>query len=85
VKHGIKLNIYCKTKEGWFKKKLKLKLKHGIPSHDTFERVFAMISPKEFQANFQIWIQETVKLIDGETISIDGKTICAATFRNARN
>ena len=30
---------YCNTKKGWFKKKLKLKLKHGIPSHDTFERV----------------------------------------------
>jgi len=69
---------YCQSKEKWFRKKLKLKLANGIPSHDTFERVFAMIDPKEFQENFHIWTSETVKLIEGETISIDGKTICAS-------
>lgn len=38
---------YCEEKTAWFKEKLKLKLEYGIPSHDTFERVFAMIDPKE--------------------------------------
>ena len=59
-------------------------MKHGIPSHDTFERVFAMIDPKEFQSSFHIWISETVKLINGETVSIDGKTICASKDDNQR-
>jgi len=69
---------YCKTKGDWFKKKLKLKLKNGVPSHDTFERVFAMIDPKEFEASFHIWTSETVKRIKGEIVSIDGKTVRAS-------
>jgi predicted transposase YbfD/YdcC len=69
---------YCKSKKEWFKEKLNLKLAHGIPSHDTFERTFAMIDPKEFERCFQSWIQETMRLIQGETVSIDGKTICAS-------
>ncbi|MDR1409276.1 MAG: ISAs1 family transposase [Oscillospiraceae bacterium] len=69
---------YCKSKKAWFKEKLNLKLKNGIPSHDTFERLFAMINPKELEASFQLWISETVRLTKGETVSIDGKTICAS-------
>jgi len=69
---------YCKSKKEWFKEKLKLKLHNGIPSHDTFERLFAMIEPKEFEASFGLWINETVRLMKGETVSIDGKSICAS-------
>ena len=75
---------YCKAKKEWFKEKLKLTLEHGIPSHDTFERTFAMIDPKEFEQCFQSWIQETVRLIKGETVSIDGKTICASRDEEQR-
>lgn len=66
---------YCKSKESWFKKQLKLKLKNGVPSHDTFERVFAMIDPQEFAGCFQEWVNEVKIHIADETISIDGKTI----------
>lgn len=69
---------YSKSKEVWFKEKLHLNLKNGVPSHDTFERLFAMIDPKEFESSFQLWINETVRLARGETVSIDGKTICAS-------
>lgn len=75
---------YCRSKKDWFKKKLKLKLKNGVPSHDTFERIFAMIDPKEFEAGFRSWISETVRLIKGETVSIDGKTICASKDEEKR-
>lgn len=51
---------YCKSKKAWFQKKLKLKLKNGVPSYDTFERLFAMIEPRELEASFQLWIGETV-------------------------
>ena len=69
---------YCKKKKDWFKENLKLKLKNGIPSHDTFERLFAMMDPKELEYSFGAWIGETVKLMKGETVSIDGKSICAS-------
>jgi len=75
---------YCKHKKEWFKDKLKLKLEHGIPSHDTFERVFAMIDPKEFEQSFSQWIHFARKRIFGETISIDGKTICASRDDEAK-
>lgn len=69
---------YCKSKKEWFKEKLKLELHNGVPSHDTFERLFAMIDPKELEASFGLWISETVRLMKGETVSIDGKSICAS-------
>lgn len=75
---------YCKSKKAWFKKKLKMKLKYGVPSHDTFERVFAMIDPKEFEKCFIAWINEVKTIIKGETISIDGKTLCASKDENKR-
>ena len=69
---------YCEEKEEWFKEKLKLKLEHGIPSHDTFERVFAMIDPKELESSFALWTKAVHRKTKGEIVSIDGKTICAS-------
>jgi hypothetical protein len=43
---------YCAEKGKWFREKLGLKLKHSIPSHDTFERIFAMIDSKELEKCF---------------------------------
>lgn len=75
---------YCQEKEEWFKEKLCLKLEHGIPSHDTFERVFAMIDPKEMENCFMSWIKEVTQRTKGEIVSIDGKTICASRENNKR-
>lgn len=66
---------FCKVKETWFREHLNLKLKNGIPSHDTFERVFGMIKPAEFERCFISWIKEVFDKTDGEIISIDGKTL----------
>lgn len=51
-----------------------LTLENGIPSHDTFNRVFQLINPEEFHSIFLEWIQEAVKGIKG-VVSIDGKTV----------
>ena len=62
----------------WAKRKwLKtfLKLPHGIPSHDTFGRVFAAIEPEAFERCFLAWIQALAKVRPGELIAIDGKTL----------
>ena len=57
----------------WFKKFLELP--NGIPSHDTFGRVFGLINPEEFQRSFLTWVQTIQKLTQGEVIAIDGKQL----------
>jgi len=52
-----------------------LELPNGIPSHDTFGRVFAGLSSKVFQEAFQSWINEISLLTQGQIIAIDGKTL----------
>jgi predicted transposase YbfD/YdcC len=53
-----------------------LGLSHGIPSHDTFGRVFARIDPQQFEAGFARWVQATLPdRPDPEVIAIDGKTV----------
>jgi predicted transposase YbfD/YdcC len=58
-----------------------LQLPNGIPSHDTFGRVFARINPEQFQACFLEWVQELVCASGGllkGVIAIDGKTLCGS-------
>ncbi len=63
------------AKEKWLKEKLKLKLPHGIPSHDTFGDVFALLDPEQFQSGFLSWIEAISQLTQGEVVSIDGKRL----------
>jgi predicted transposase YbfD/YdcC len=66
--------------EAWGKEKLEwlrqfMVLEHGIPSHDTFERVFALIDPHEFEAAFRRWVATVIPALGGDTVvSVDGKT-----------
>lgn len=64
---------FGRAKYQWLKKFLELP--HGIPSADTFERVFARINPDEFKKCFIEWIQAISQLIKGEVVAIDGKTL----------
>jgi predicted transposase YbfD/YdcC len=57
----------------WFKQFLSLP--NGIPSHDTFGRVFSLISPTEFEACFIEWINLLRFKIPGEFVAIDGKNL----------
>ena len=50
-----------------------LDVPNGIPSHDTFGRVFARIDPAQFQQGFMAWVQ-AIQQIHGDLIAIDGKT-----------
>lgn len=52
-----------------------LDLSNGIPSHDTFGRVFSLLNPEELQACFVSWIKSIAKLRDGEVVAIDGKLL----------
>jgi len=52
-----------------------LRLPHGIPSHDTFERVFDRLDPQAFQACFRAWMQALQEALGLSQIAIDGKTL----------
>jgi len=61
----------CKKK--WFK--TFLELPNGIPSHDTFGRVFAALAPAAFEECFMKWVAALATASQGRLIAIDGKTI----------
>jgi predicted transposase YbfD/YdcC len=63
------------AKEDWLRDGLGLSLRHGIPSHDTFGRVFAALDTKKFGAAFQSWTQEIARQTQGQVIAVDGKTL----------
>jgi len=50
-------------------------LSNGIPSHDTFGRVFAQLDPREFEKSFLSWVQGVYRKTEGEVIAIDGKAL----------
>jgi len=64
---------YGRAKEKWLK--TFLELPNGIPSHDTFGRVFAKLNPDAFEACFRQWIASLVELSGGKLVAIDGKSI----------
>lgn len=52
-----------------------LALPHGIPSHDTLGRVFAMLAPKELEKAFRGWMASVAGLTQGGVVALDGKTL----------
>lgn len=66
------METFGKSKETWLKQFLELE--HGIPSHDTFGDVFAMIDGEAFQRGFMRWIEGVFTITKGQVIAIDGKT-----------
>ncbi len=67
------VRYFCEQHEEWFASFLDIA--HGIPSHDTFNRVFAIIDPVALEKCFCDWVQESIELKKGSTVCIDGKTI----------
>src|ERR1044071_6322116 len=71
--------LFGQTKRAWLQ--TFLALPHGIPSHDTFGRVFARLHPQRFQACFLAWTRAVADLTQGALISLDGKTVKASLDR----
>ena len=69
----VDIEMFGKSKLDWLK--TFLKLPNGIPSHDTFGRVFAAINPEEFEKSFMEWVQAINELTQGQVIAIDGKQL----------
>jgi predicted transposase YbfD/YdcC len=67
----VDMEVYGKAKFSWLNEFLELR--NGIPSHDTFARVFAVIKPEEFQQCFMSWVQGVRRKTEQEIIAFDGK------------
>jgi predicted transposase YbfD/YdcC len=75
----VEIEQFGNDKRAFFDKFLVLP--NGIPSHDTFGRVFASINPEQFQECFLAWVQELVCASGGQlkgVVAIDGKTLCGS-------
>ena len=69
----VEIEMYGKSKLEWLK--TFLRLPNGIPSHDTFGRVFAKLNPEEFEKSFLEWVKAIHELTEGQVIAIDGKQL----------
>jgi predicted transposase YbfD/YdcC len=65
--------LYGRSKLAWLR--TFLDLPNGIPSHDTFRRVFMLIDPDAFERGFAAWAGSLVDSFEREVIAIDGKTL----------
>jgi predicted transposase YbfD/YdcC len=63
---------FGEAKEAWLQQYLDLPA--GIPSHDTFSRVFRLLDAAEFQRRFMRWVEQHFAVPRGQVIALDGKT-----------
>lgn len=64
---------FAQKRAAWFKRFLQLP--GGVPSHDTFERVFAALDPRALERCCLAWLHEVADLVGVGHIAIDGKTL----------
>jgi len=64
---------FGRAKEAWLR--TFLKLDYGIPSHDTFRRIFCLLKPESFLDCLIQWTQSIREKISGEIVAIDGKSL----------
>jgi len=69
----VDIELYGKSKQPWLS--TFLELPNGIPSHDTFGRVFSLLDAQQFQLAFYEWVFAVNELVQGQVINIDGKCL----------
>jgi predicted transposase YbfD/YdcC len=69
----VAIERFGQAKLEWFQ--TFLELPNGIPSHDTFGRVFGLLNPEQFQHSFLSWVQTLAEMSLGQIIAIDGKML----------
>ena len=73
VDNWVEMERFGRAKEKWFR--TFLDLPNGIPSHDTFGRVFSALDPGAFRKAFILWVEGLALVGIGEVIGVDGKTL----------
>jgi len=68
----VEIELWAKEKLDWLRGYLRLT--HGIPSHDTFGRLFGLIDADQFEAAFRRWVSSILPALGAEIVAIDGKT-----------
>ncbi len=78
----VAIETYGQAKQEWLT--TFLSLSNGIPSHDTFARVFARIEPNEFEKCFTNWMNAITQELGAQVIPIDGKSLRGSYDREAK-
>lgn len=68
----VEIELWAREKLEWLRGYLRLT--HGIPSHDTFGRMFGLIDAEQFEAAFRRWVSSLLPALGAEIVAIDGKT-----------
>src|SRR5262249_46341557 len=71
AENWVEVEMFGPATQGWLA--TFLDLAHGIPSHDTFGRVFRRVNPEAFEGCFGEWTQALCRLSVGEVVALDGK------------
>ena len=69
----VENELFGEAKEDWLRQFLDLP--NGIPSHDTFGRVFGQLDAQAFQQGFNRWVKSVFTMTQGQVVAIDGKTV----------
>ena len=69
----VDIQMFGNKKEEWLRQFLELP--NGIPSHDTFGRVFGLLKAEQFQECFYKWVQAVNEVTAGQVIALDGKQL----------
>lgn len=69
----VDVELFGRSKEAWLRRFLALP--NGIPSHDTFGRVFARLDSDAFEQRFLTWVQGVMRASAGDGVAIDGKVL----------
>ena len=76
----VAVETFGQAKEAWLR--TFLPLPGGIPSHDTFGRVFARLDPVELQHGFLAWVHAVVGELPPQVVAVDGKTLRGSADRS---
>ena len=77
--YWTEVELFGKAKRSFFERFLDLE--HGIPSHDTFGRVFSALDSALFGQCFTDWVKSCFAIPPGSSLNFDGKTICGSHDR----
>tara|TARA_R110002049_G_scaffold223592_1_gene395257 strand:- start:52 stop:1176 length:1125 start_codon:yes stop_codon:yes gene_type:complete len=66
------IELWAKEKLPWLRQYLSLP--NGVPSHDTFARLFGLMDPHEFEAAFRYWVENVLPSVSPQVVALDGKT-----------
>jgi hypothetical protein len=69
----VAIQVWGEAKVDWLRRHIPLA--YGMPSHDTFGRVFAALNPRQFETCFVRWMRHLCPALADQVVAIDGKTV----------